>query len=326
MSAYSCQRSCDISRTNKIVRSSCLNNSGSFVSSDGFSICSAASNKSIESNSVLSSDYIIPQQQFRGGTSVLDPKSSDFQWVLTNSSSKNFDNKDRCIQEKLGSSLSRNSNRRGMAQQLHINVLEMKVVKLALLAYHKQFQMKAIHFQIDNTTALSYLVKMMEAKRKYLIELAKEIWKYLQHHATTVTVEYLQSSINLEAGWQSRNSKDHPEWKFLPQIFQRIFQNNERAEMFYFFASHLPTQRPRYIAWKPDPSIHMLSTFFNNKQGLKKDSPRQGEKNVNCSSRKTVSGMVPNPSENVNREISSFTSPTTTSIKPPSSDTFINNK
>ena len=88
MSAYSCQRSCDISRTNKIVRSSCLNNSGSFVSSDGFSICSAASNKSIESNSVLLSDYIIPQQQFRGGTSVLDPKSSDFQWVLTDSSSK----------------------------------------------------------------------------------------------------------------------------------------------------------------------------------------------------------------------------------------------
>ena len=248
MSAYSCQRSCDISRTNKIVRSSCLNNSGSFVSSDGFSICSAASNKSIESNSVLLSDYIIPQQQFRGGTSVLDPKSSDFQWVLTDSSSKIFDNKDRCIQEKLRSSLSGNSNRTGMAQQLHINVLEMKVVKLALLAYHKQFQMKAIHFQIDNTTALSYLVKMMEAKRKYLIELAKEIWKYLQHHATTVTVEYLQSSINLEAGWQSRNSKDHPEWKFLPQIFQRIFQNNERADMFYFFASHLPTQRPRYIA------------------------------------------------------------------------------
>ena len=64
-----------------------------------------------------------------------------------------------------------------MAQQLHINVLEMKVVKLALLAYHKQFQMKAIHFQIDNTTALSYLVKMMEAKRKYLIELAKVTFK-----------------------------------------------------------------------------------------------------------------------------------------------------
>ena len=42
-------------------------------------------------------------------------------------------------------------------QQLHINVLEMKAVKLALLAYRKHFQMKAIHFQINNTRALSYL-------------------------------------------------------------------------------------------------------------------------------------------------------------------------
>ena len=36
-------------------------------------------------------------------------------------------------------------------QQLHINVLELKAVKAALLVYHKQFQMKAIHFQLDNT-------------------------------------------------------------------------------------------------------------------------------------------------------------------------------
>ena len=60
-------------------------------------------------------------------------------------------------------------------QQLHTNVLETKALKLALLACHKQFQIKAIHFKIDNTTALSYLVKMGGTKNKYLIELAKEI-------------------------------------------------------------------------------------------------------------------------------------------------------
>ena len=38
-------------------------------------------------------------------------------------------------------------------QQLYINVLEMKAVKLALLAYHKHFQIKAINFQIDNMKA-----------------------------------------------------------------------------------------------------------------------------------------------------------------------------
>ena len=44
----------------------------------------------------------------------------------------------------------------------------MKAVKLVLLAY----QMKAIHFQIDKTTALSYLVKMGGTKSNYITELA----------------------------------------------------------------------------------------------------------------------------------------------------------
>ena len=82
MSGYSCQRSGDSSRTYKIVRPSCLNNSGSFASSDEFSISSAVANKSIESNSMLSSNCI-PQQQFKGGTSWVDPKFPDFQWVFT---------------------------------------------------------------------------------------------------------------------------------------------------------------------------------------------------------------------------------------------------
>ena len=112
VSRCSCQRSGDSSRTNKIVRPSCLNNSGSFAGSDDFSISSATVNKSIESNSMLSSNCI-PQQQFKGGTSVGDPKSPDFQWTLPNSASKFLNRKDGCIQERLGSSLSGNSNRRG---------------------------------------------------------------------------------------------------------------------------------------------------------------------------------------------------------------------
>ena len=51
--------------------------------------------------------------------------------------------------------------------QLHINVLEMKTVKIALLAYYKQFQLKTIHFQIDNTTALYYLAKMGNQKQVF---------------------------------------------------------------------------------------------------------------------------------------------------------------
>ena len=43
---------------------------------------------------------------------------------------------------------------------LHINALELKTVKLALLTFNKPKSLKAFHFQIDNATALLYLVKM----------------------------------------------------------------------------------------------------------------------------------------------------------------------
>ena len=47
-------------------------------------------------------------------------------------------------------------------QLLYINVLELKTVKLALLTFTEQKSLKAFHFQIDNATALLYLVKMGE--------------------------------------------------------------------------------------------------------------------------------------------------------------------
>ena len=60
------------------------------------------------------SNNCIPQQQFQTETSAVDPKSPDFQWALPNSASKTFDKKGGCIQERLKSSLSGNSNRKGM--------------------------------------------------------------------------------------------------------------------------------------------------------------------------------------------------------------------
>ena len=73
-----------------------------------------------------------------------------------------------------------------------------------------------------------------ETKNKYLIELAKEIWKYLLHHGITIVAEYLPSSMNMEADWQSRNSKDHSEWKLCPQVFQGICQSKGKPEMDLF--------------------------------------------------------------------------------------------
>ena len=81
MLGYLCQRSGGSSQNNKTVRSYCLNKSSSSANSDKFSTSSTSANESIESNSMLSSDCI-RQQQFKGGTSVAEPKYADFRWAL----------------------------------------------------------------------------------------------------------------------------------------------------------------------------------------------------------------------------------------------------
>ena len=43
---------------------------------------------------------------------------------------------------------------------LHIDVLELLAIKLALLMFPKILNLKSVHFQVDNMSALSYLIKM----------------------------------------------------------------------------------------------------------------------------------------------------------------------
>ena len=41
-----------------------------------------------------------------------------------------------------------------------INLSELKVIILTPLTFNKMFSLRAVHFQVDNTTALSYLMRM----------------------------------------------------------------------------------------------------------------------------------------------------------------------
>ena len=89
--------------------------------------------------------------------------------------------------------------------EMHINILELKAVKLALMSFHKQMEVKTVHSQIENTTALMYLLKMGVTGNKRLLNLAKYIWDYILKHGITITAKYLLSCLNVEKDWQSRS-------------------------------------------------------------------------------------------------------------------------
>ena len=61
----------------------------------------------------------------------------------------------------------------------HINILELLTVNLAIQKFTKYSDVKAIHLQVDNIVALTYLMKMGGIQNLKTVELAKEIWEYL---------------------------------------------------------------------------------------------------------------------------------------------------
>ena len=71
----------------------------------------------------------------------------------------------------------------------HINILELKAALLAIRTYVPIWEPVAIHLQLDNTTALAYLMKMGGTRNLNLINLSQEIWNYLLNRQITITFD-----------------------------------------------------------------------------------------------------------------------------------------
>ena len=110
-------------------------------------------------------------------------------------------------------------------QNFHINVLELKTVKLAIMSFTlKEKDAILVHIPMDNMTALSYFMKMRGTKNQELTVISKEIWEYLLKRNITISTEYLPGSMNVEANKESRQTRDFNEWKLNPTIFMKLCQ------------------------------------------------------------------------------------------------------
>ena len=107
-------------------------------------------------------------------------------------------------------------------RELHINVQELLAAELAIRTFTRNHIPRSIHMMIDNTTALSYLIKMGGTKNIHMVEITKRIWEFLLQHRITITAEWIPSHLNKGADWESRNVSDSSEWKLRTDIFQAI--------------------------------------------------------------------------------------------------------
>ena len=96
-------------------------------------------------------------------TGVVDRESENKQREIHSNQTPRHDNTNRCLFSRMGAHCQGMTTGGAWTQEetsFHINVLELKAVYLGLLTFTTNRKPSHIHFQIDNTCAIAYLLKM----------------------------------------------------------------------------------------------------------------------------------------------------------------------
>ena len=132
-----------------------------------------------------------------------------------------------------------------LEQQMHINVLELTVSMFAVQAFVKDKRDYHVHSRMDNTSALSYVIRMGGTRSPQLIQVACQMWDW-----------YLQRGMILSASHLLGLSNVIADFKSVHQQHQDVFYSIHTLLGPYrvdLFATWLNNQLADYISWTSDP-------------------------------------------------------------------------
>src|SRR6185437_7218412 len=157
--------------------------------------------------------------------------------------------------------------------KLHINLLEMKAIYFALLAF-RDISNHSILVRTDNTTCVAYINHQGGTTSPILSKDAETLWELCLNRNIHLRAEHVPGIMNVLADRASRLTSDRHDWKLNPTIFQQLnpiwgpFQID-------LFANRTNTQLPRFYSWTPDPFAEATDAFLQswNKQNLWANPP-----------------------------------------------------
>ena len=131
-------------------------------------------------------------------------------------------------------------------QTYHINFLELKTVYYAVCHWKVEMSNQIVALQLDNTTAVAYLLKEGGTQSMSLCKLASEILILSEFLSIDLRPSYLPGRMNMEADALSRH-QDLSEWMLDPVIAQNLFLRFGRPKI-DLFASAQTRQVRRYFS------------------------------------------------------------------------------
>ena len=98
-------------------------------------------------------------------------------------------------------------------QVMHINILELKAIKFAIMSYLPIYKSCAhVRIMSDNATAIAYINKQGGTHCMIMHKLAVEIWEFCMARKVHITAAHIPGVHNTLADVESRKFHDSAEW------------------------------------------------------------------------------------------------------------------
>ena len=151
--------------------------------------------------------------------------------------------------------------------ETHINVLELRAIRLTLQRLVHHIQGKVVRCDCDNTSAVAYVNKQGGTRSKELLEEALELWMWALAHSVQLSAIHLPGVNNILADFLSRNRADPTEWQLLPSVCRQLF-NHWGTPQVDLFASAANHQLPLWFSRHPDPEAWATDAMAQDWAGM----------------------------------------------------------
>ena len=139
-----------------------------------------------------------------------------------------------------------------IAENKHINRLELEAAKLGLQALYDKEEHVHIHLQLDNVTAVTFINNMGGTHSKPCNKVARDIWLRCIKRKIRLTATHIPEIQNETADRLSRKFQDSPEWQLKPSVFKMLTKKWGRPEIDLFASGHNYQFKP-FVSWHADP-------------------------------------------------------------------------
>ncbi|KAJ1138196.1 hypothetical protein NDU88_004587 [Pleurodeles waltl] len=201
---------------------------------------------------------------------------------------------------------------------LHINLLELRAIRLVLKAFLHSLKGKVVQVFTDNSTAMWYSNKQGGVGSWTLCQEALRHWTWLEHQGINLIVQHLAGSLNARADELSRRCTADREWHLHPEVAQVLFQqwgepwldlftSTENAQCQLFCTLEFPRRHSLGDAFRLEWNSGLLSAYTSSAQSSQENQERLGPSHLG-SSRLGTESMVSRAIEHVHRSSTQTTS------------------